>query len=166
MPITIDYQINTDNDIGLPSHQQLQSWVGAALTHAAADTPHKFADAELTIRVVDKTEGQQLNNEFRGRDYATNVLSFPFSAPVELPIPLLGDLVVCADVVKEEAEQQHKALIDHWTHMVIHGTLHLLGYDHIEDDEAEQMEQLECEILAALNIADPYQVSTNTEHNA
>ena len=166
MPTAIDYQVNTDSDDGLPNLQQLQRWVNSALTQAAADAPHRFADAELTIRVVDNAEARQLNHEFRGRDYATNVLSFPFSAPVELPVPLLGDLVICADVVKAEAEQQHKPLIDHWTHMVIHGTLHLLGYDHIEDDEAEHMEQLERIILAELDIADPYQVSTNTEHNA
>ena len=160
MPIAIDYQINTDNADGLPNQQQLQRWVTTAITHAAADAPHKFADAELTIRVVEKTEGQQLNNEFRGRDYATNVLSFPFSAPVELPLPLLGDLVVCADVVKEEAEQQHKALIEHWTHMVIHGTLHpTQECDHIEDAEAEHMERIEKDALARLDIPDPYQIN-------
>ena len=166
MPIAIDYQVNTADAEGIPNAQQLQRWVSAAIARAGQDTTTNMADAELTVRVVDTSEGQQLNHDFRGRDYATNVLSFPFSAPVELPIPLLGDLVICAEVVKAEAEQQQKPLIDHWTHMVIHGTLHLLGYDHIEDDEAEHMEQLEREILATLDIADPYQVSTNTEHNA
>ena len=162
MPIAIDYQINTASEQGLPSAEQLQQWVTAAL-HSAED---QMTDAELTIRVVDRSEGQQLNLDYRGRDYATNVLSFPFSAPVELPIPLLGDLVICAEVVAEEAKQQNKAGLDHWTHMVIHGTLHLLGYDHIDDDDAEQMEQLEKDILASLAIADPYQIPLNTEHNA
>jgi probable rRNA maturation factor len=162
MTITLDYQINVTTTTELPSAEQMQHWVSAAVSAAST----KLDAAELTIRIVDRDEGLQLNKAYRGRDYATNVLSFPFDAPVQLPIPLLGDLVICADVVAEEAQQQHKALLDHWTHMVIHGTLHLLGYDHIQDDEAEQMEQLERDILASLNIADPYQVSTNTEQNA
>lgn len=162
MTITLDYQINVTTTTKLPSAEQMQHWVSAAVSAASTE----LDAAELTIRIVDRDEGLQLNKAYRGRDYATNVLSFPFDAPVQLPIPLLGDLVICADVVAEEAQQQHKALLDHWTHMVIHGTLHLLGYDHIQDDEAEQMEQLERDILAALNIADPYQVSTNTEQNA
>lgn len=162
MTITLDYQINVTTTTELPSAEQMQHWVSAAVSAASTE----LDAAELTIRIVDSDEGLQLNKAYRGRDYATNVLSFPFDAPVQLPIPLLGDLVICADVVAEEAQQQHKALLDHWTHMVIHGTLHLLGYDHIQDDEAEQMEQLERDILASLNIADPYQVSTNTEHNA
>lgn len=162
MTITLDYQINVTTTTELPSAEQMQHWVSAAVSAASTE----LDAAELTIRIVDSDEGLQLNKAYRGRDYATNVLSFPFDAPVQLPIPLLGDLVICADVVAEEAQQQHKALLDHWTHMVIHGTLHLLGYDHIQDDEAEQMEQLERDILASLNIADPYQVSTNTEQNA
>ncbi|WP_241970563.1 MULTISPECIES: rRNA maturation RNase YbeY [Idiomarina] len=160
--MTLDYQINVTTTTELPSAEQMQHWVSAAVSAASTE----LDAAELTIRIVDRDEGLQLNKAYRGRDYATNVLSFPFDAPVQLPIPLLGDLVICADVVAEEAQQQHKALLDHWTHMVIHGTLHLLGYDHIQDDEAEQMEQLERDILASLNIADPYQVSTNTEQNA
>lgn len=162
MTITLDYQINVTTTTELPSAEQMQHWVSAAVSAASTE----LDAAELTILIVDRDEGLQLNKAYRGRDYATNVLSFPFDAPVQLPIPLLGDLVICADVVAEEAQQQHKALLDHWTHMVIHGTLHLLGYDHIQDDEAEQMEQLERDILASLNIADPYQVSTNTEQNA
>ncbi len=162
MTITLDYQINVTTTTELPSAEQMQHWVSAAVSAASTE----LDAAELTIRIVDRDEGLQLNKAYRGRDYATNVLSFPFDATVQLPIPLLGDLVICADVVAEEAQQQHKALLDHWTHMVIHGTLHLLGYDHIQDDEAEQMEQLERDILASLNIADPYQVSTNTEQNA
>ncbi|MGM0481283.1 MAG: rRNA maturation RNase YbeY [Pseudomonadota bacterium] len=163
MTIELDYQVTVaDPDNALPTARQVQHWVSQVLT---AVRPQQD-DAELTVRVVDKDEGRQLNNAYRERDYATNVLSFPFQAPVELPIPLLGDLIICADVVAEQARQQHKAVSDHWTHMVIHGTLHLLGYDHIEDDDAEAMEQLERELLAELNIADPYQVLTNTEHNA
>lgn len=166
MMTTIDYQIELETTQPLPTQQQLQRWVNTAVAIARTNANDVTTDVELTIRVVDKAEAQQLNRDYRGRDYATNVLSFPFTAPVELPVPLLGDLVICADVVADEAMQQHKAVIEHWTHMVIHGTLHLLGYDHIDDDEAEHMEQLEREILAELNIADPYQVSINTEHNA
>ncbi|WP_404402360.1 rRNA maturation RNase YbeY [Idiomarina seosinensis] len=163
MNVELDYQVTVaDPDNCLPSADQVELWVSKAL---AAVRPEQ-SDAELTVRVVDKEEGRQLNKAYRDRDYATNVLSFPFQAPVELPVPLLGDLVICAEVVTEQAHQQHKAVNDHWTHMVIHGTLHLLGYDHIEDEDAEAMEQLERELLAELNIADPYQLSTNTEHNA
>ncbi|MGM0524895.1 MAG: rRNA maturation RNase YbeY [Pseudomonadota bacterium] len=163
MAIEVDYQVTIpDPDNSLPDADQIQRWVTAALALARPGQD----DAELTVRVVSKEEGQQLNKDYRARDYPTNVLSFPFEAPVELPVPLLGDLVICAEVVEDEAKQQHKAVIDHWTHMVIHGTLHLLGYDHLADDEAEIMEQLERQILAKLDIADPYQVFTNTEHNA
>lgn len=161
--ITVDYQLSVDNTTQtLPTEEQLSLWVQTALTGSDST----METAEITIRVVNREEGQALNKAYRDRDYATNVLSFPFESPVQLPIPLLGDLVICAEVVAEEAKQQQKAVIDHWTHMVIHGTLHLLGYDHIEDDEAEVMEQLETQLLASLNIPDPYQVSTDTEHNA
>ena len=101
-------------------------------------------------------EGQSLNHTYRGKDYATNVLSFPADLPPELDLPLLGDLVVCAPVVAREATEQHKQLNAHWAHMVIHGCLHLLGYDHIDDAEADEMEALERELLAQLGIADPY----------
>ena len=90
------------------------------------------------------------------KDYATNVLSFPFESPIPLPVRLLGDLVICAEVVAHEAKSQGKPLLAHWAHMVVHGTLHLLGYDHIEEAEAEHMEQLERNILAALGYPDPY----------
>ncbi len=135
----------------LPSAEQLQQWVQAALTAAAYNEP-----AELTIRIVDEEEGQALNRDYRQRDYATNVLSFPFDEAIELPLNLLGDLVICAAVVSREAAQQEKAVSAHWAHLVVHGCLHLLGYDHMNDDDADTMENLEVAIMAALGFANPY----------
>jgi probable rRNA maturation factor len=110
----------------------------------------------VAIRIVDADEGQALNLQYRGRDYATNVLSFPADLPPGVNLPLIGDLVICAPVVAREAAEQGKKPTDHWAHMTVHGTLHLLGYDHMEDAEAEAMEALETRILAGLGIADPY----------
>jgi len=145
----IDYQVATLAP-QLPSPEELERWVNAVLKR------HADAGHELTIRVVDADESQALNRDYRGKDKPTNVLSFPFEAPPGIDLPLLGDLVICHAVVAQEAQQQHKPLIQHYAHMVIHGTLHLLGYDHIEDDEAEAMEQLERTLLAEFDIPDPY----------
>ncbi|MBF8776796.1 rRNA maturation RNase YbeY [Pseudomonas fulva] len=115
------------------------------------------ADSEMTIRLVDEAEARELNHTYRHKDYATNVLSFPADVPDELlDIPLLGDLVICVAVVEREAAEQGKSLEAHWAHLVIHGCLHLLGYDHIENEEAEEMESLERELLAQLGHPDPY----------
>lgn len=135
----------------LPSLQLFQRWTDAALT---AVTDKKF---ELTIRLVDVEESQQLNSQYRQKDKPTNVLSFPFEVPDGIELNLLGDLVVCIQVVEQEAKEQNKALFDHWAHMIIHGCLHLLGYDHINDDDAEEMEALEIKILAELAINNPYE---------
>ena len=116
--------------------------------------------AEITIRLVDSDESQQLNNQYRGKDKPTNVLSFPFEVPTGIELDLLGDLVICAPVIAAEAIEQNKSENAHWAHMVIHGCLHLLGYDHINDQEAEEMEALEIALLAKLNIADPYQINS------
>ena len=138
-----------DND--LPSEQQLTDWVSAALKN-------RMAQAELSIRIVSPEESQELNHQYRGKDKPTNVLSFPFEMPEGIELDLLGDLVVCAEVVAREATEQNKPLFNHWCHMVVHGVLHLLGFDHINSEEAEEMEQLEREILATLEIPDPYTV--------
>lgn len=135
----------------LPSEAQFLSWVSAALS-----VQDQYDEPELTIRLVDNVEGQQLNAEYRGKDYPTNVLSFPFEAPPEVPIPLLGDLVICSSVVFQEAEEQSKQAQAHWAHMVVHGCLHLLGYDHIKDEDADVMENLERQVLASLGFPDPY----------
>ncbi|UFN59240.1 rRNA maturation RNase YbeY [Microbulbifer celer] len=136
----------------LPTDEQLALWAAAAVGD------HR-SEAEISLRIVDEEESQAFNSQYRGRHQPTNVLSFPADIPPELGLPLLGDLIICAPVVAREAEQQHKALADHWAHMMVHGTLHLLGYDHIEDDEAEIMENLETRTLGQLGIDDPY-----TEH--
>ncbi len=134
----------------LPSDAQLKRWVLMALGDKSGVT-------ELVIRIVEVAESAALNDTYRNKKTATNVLSFPFEAPEGItPLPLLGDLVICATVVAREAKEQHKALHAHWAHMVIHGVLHLLGYDHIEDVDAAVMEKLEIELLASLGYSDPY----------
>ena len=149
--LEVDIQRATDAS-GQPDDESLRRWAGLALR----DKPGH----ELTIRLVDDDESRSLNHEYRGKDYPTNVLSFPSDLPPELNIPLLGDLVICVPVVLREAAEQNKTPDAHWAHMVIHGCLHLLGYDHMEGAEAEEMENLERHLLAELGIADPY-LSTN-----
>ncbi|MDO1530198.1 rRNA maturation RNase YbeY [Fulvimonas sp. R45] len=136
---------------GVPAPASFRLWVSAALRGARRRKP-----AEVAIRIVDADEGRALNRDYRGRDYATNVLSFPAELPPGVNLPLIGDLAICAPVVVREAAEQHKRPRDHWAHLTVHGTLHLLGYDHIEEAEAEAMEALEARILAGLGIADPY----------
>ena len=136
---------------GLPSATSFRRWVEAALRGAKRHKP-----VELAIRMVDTDEGRALNREYRGKDYATNVLSFPAELPPGVALPLIGDLAICAPVVLREAAEQGKLPRDHWAHMTIHGVLHLLGYDHIEDSEADTMEALETRILAGLGIGNPY----------
>ncbi|PPU00643.1 rRNA maturation RNase YbeY [Xanthomonas arboricola] len=138
---------------GLPSAVSFRKWVAAALNG-------RIREADLAVRIVDEKEGCSLNHHYRGKDYATNVLSFPAELPDGLPkgvkMPLLGDLVICAPVVAREAAEQGKSLAAHYAHLTVHGTLHLLGWDHEDDKEADAMEQLEREILADLGIDDPY----------
>lgn len=134
----------------LPSDDTFQSWADEVLS----DKP----EAEVVIRIVDEAEIQHLNLTFRHKDYATNVLSFPFEAPAPIELPLLGDLAICASVVAKEAAEQGKSLEAHWAHMIIHGIFNLLGYDHIEEDQAQEMEQLEIEALARLGFPDPYNI--------
>lgn len=150
----IDIQRITE-DSSLPADDTLKEWVTAALRQAGV-----LDDVELTLRLVDTEEIRQLNHEYRDRDYATNVLSFPAELPEDvqslLPIRLLGDVVICGQIVQREATEQDKPLVAHWAHMVIHGCLHLLGYDHIEPADAERMEALEIEVLQGLGFANPY----------
>lgn len=147
--IELDLQVASDAG-RLPAEADFQAWCALALRQ-------RSADSELTIRLVDEAEGRELNRTWRGKDYATNVLSFPADVPDELlDIPLLGDLVICVPVVEREAVEQGKTQEAHWAHLVIHGCLHLLGYDHIDDEEAEEMESLERILLAELGHPDPY----------
>lgn len=147
--IILDLQIASSTTENLPTETQIQQWLAVIL-------PQFIPNAELTIRIVDEQESQQLNNTYRHKNKPTNVLSFPFESPVEIETPLLGDLVICKQIVEKEAIEQEKSAISHWAHMIVHGCLHLLGYDHINDDEAEEMEQLEIEIMKTLGFADPY----------
>ena len=147
--VIIDLQIATENSADLPTEQQIQQWANAAV-------PAETVEPEITDRIVDEAESHQLNLTYRGKDKPTNVLSFPFECPDEVALPLLGDLVICRQVVEREAQEQGKPLTAHWAHMVVHGSLHLLGYDHIEEDEAEEMESLESQIMRSLGFADPY----------
>ncbi|NOH33739.1 rRNA maturation RNase YbeY [Vibrio chagasii] len=149
MSIELDLQLAVENEQGLPTEQDIQLWLDKTI-------PQFQKSAELTIRIVDTEESHQLNYEYRGKDKPTNVLSFPFEAPPGIELDLLGDLIICRQVVEKEAEEQNKPLLAHWAHMVVHGSLHLLGYDHIEDDEAEEMESLETEIMQAMGFEDPY----------
>ncbi len=137
----------------LPPASDFEAWAGAALGHRTADT-------QITIRIVDKEEGAALNQRWRGKDSPTNVLSFPCEGLEQIAPELLGDLVICAPVVKREAMEQDKSEEAHWAHMTIHGILHLLGYDHENNEEAVRMEAIETEILAGLNFADPYRQTT------
>jgi probable rRNA maturation factor len=130
----------------------IRKWIKAAL----------FAPAELTIRFVDAEEGQVLNREYRGKDYATNVLTFAynegdeFGNPVADDEPTRADIILCTDVLQREAAEQNKSVEEHTAHLIVHGVLHAQGYDHLDDEEAEEMEGLETDILQALGYTDPY----------
>ena len=132
----------------IPDQSEFELWLHTAL--------QDMSDTVLTIRIVDEDESADLNQQYRQKAGATNVLSFPADLPAEVELPLLGDLVICAPLVQSEASGQGKPVLAHWAHLVIHGTLHLLGYDHIEAAEAEEMERLETSLLNQLGFADPY----------
>lgn len=136
----------------LPDKKMFTRWVKAI----AQNIPRSQKMMELTIRIVDASEGRELNEQWRHRSYATNVLSFPFESPAGLLFPLLGDIVICAPVVEQEAKEQNKSLWAHWAHLVIHGTLHLLGHDHLEETQAQVMESLEIAALQSLGYPNPY----------
>ncbi len=147
--MTIDLDIQNASEFEpIPRQEQFALWVEAALQGKD--------DTELTLRLVDKSESRELNARFRGKDQPTNVLSFPADLPPGIDIPLLGDIVICAPLVEEEARTQDKPLQEHWAHLVIHGILHLLGYDHQVEQDAIEMERIEVELLASLGIGNPY----------
>lgn len=150
--IILDLQIACENSDNLPTEEQFHRWAMTGLSQ-------RQAESELTIRLVDEAESHELNLTYRGKNRPTNVLTFPFELPdtgEDFDLPLLGDLVICRQVVEREALEQGISTESHWAHMVIHGSLHLLGYDHIEDEEAEEMETLETELMQSLGYADPY----------
>lgn len=134
---------------GQPDQQQIQLWVDTALDDYEQDT-------EIVVRIVDEQESAELNEQYRHKSGPTNILSFPVDLPEGIELDLLGDLVICAPVVEKEALEQDKLLAHHWAHIIVHGVLHLLGYDHIDDGEAELMENKEIAILNKLHINNPY----------
>lgn len=149
MNIQLDIQREVD---ALPKDKDLLKWLSETLTF------ENYGDAEITIRFVNEKESAELNEEYRHTTGSTNVLSFPFDTPPELAgeLNLLGDLIICTDVVKRQSEEQKKDELAHWAHMVVHGTLHLLGYDHLNEEEADVMETKEIKILSQLGYTDPY----------
>lgn len=140
--LSVQYASNSEN---LPSRYQLRRWVSAAIEQSVA----------LTIRIVDEEEGRILNRDYRGKDYATNVLTFEYGEPFA-DQPLMGDIVLCAPIVEKEAHEQNKTLKAHYAHLTVHGVLHMQGYDHIKLKDAKKMEALEIQILAALKFDNPY----------
>ena len=155
MTVTIDVSISekliselAESDDDVPKPELIQAWATAAYLD---DVP-----AIASVYITTPEEIQQLNKQYRDKDSATNVLSFPMQSPDEVDICLLGDIALCASVIKQEAAQQSKSETSHWAHMVVHGMLHLQGYDHIEDDEAETMEREEIKILKQLGFSNPY----------
>ena len=143
--LTVQYAMDDADSAALPTRSQFRRWVRSALEQ----------DAEIVIRIVDLTEGRALNHDYRGKDYATNVLTFVYDDTD----PLSGDIVLCAQVIGNEAAQQHKTLMAHYAHLTVHGVLHLQGYDHIGNDEARVMEKKEINILTRLGFNDPYTAS-------
>lgn len=134
---------------GLPAAASFRKWVAAALEN-------RILRADVCLRLVDEREGRSLNRHYRGKNYATNVLSFPAEIPENVKLPLLGDIVLCAPVIAREAREQHKELNAHYAHLTVHGILHLLGFDHDDEREAEIMETIERGVLAVLGLPDPY----------
>ncbi|MCK6392800.1 rRNA maturation RNase YbeY [Zoogloea sp.] len=147
LDLSVQYACNRD---GVPSRVEFRRWLRAAEPGAA----------RVTVRIVDEDEGRELNRDYRGKDYATNVLTFAYGEGDDMPLPeglpLMGDLVLCRQVVEREAAEQGKALDAHYAHLSVHGMLHLQGFDHLEDAEADEMEARERQILAGLGYADPY----------
>ncbi len=149
----IEIQIESQSK-QIPAEKQFEDWVDGVLKN-------EDQDSEIVIRIVDEDEMIRFNEQYRDKKGITNILSFPFEAPEGVESPLLGDLLVCAPVVEEESKEQNKKLEHHWAHLIIHGILHLLGYNHIDDVEAEEMEKLEIDILTTIGINNPYQENKN-----
>ncbi len=151
MKAEVELQIATVDQEGIPTEETLVKWAQRAL-----ETGGRDKDAELTVRIVEKDEIKALNGIYRHKDSPTNILSFPFECPPEVDLPLIGDLIVCLEVLKKEALEQKKSVEEHFAHLIVHGCLHLIGYDHIEDDDAKIMEPLEIKAVMALGYDNPY----------
>jgi probable rRNA maturation factor len=153
--VELDLQVSEKSEEP-PSRDEFQQWVDLALIEDKT--------AQVSIRIVDEAESQSLNSEYRSKDKPTNVLSFPMELPEEisreLDVTVLGDLAICLPIVEKEAKQQSKSLKAHWAHIVIHGMLHLQGYDHLSDADAEEMEAIEIKLLKKIGIDNPYLETT------
>lgn len=156
-PLLINVQkaINS-KDILIPKKIEFKKWIRQSLQMINYLAPKNCAVTEITIRIVGEAESAALNNKYRHKNYATNILSFPSDIPIELKNKILGDLVICAPVVEREAMEQRKDIIAHWAHLTIHGVLHLLNYDHNTTEAASVMEALEIKILKKLDFENPY----------
>jgi probable rRNA maturation factor len=159
--VKLRVDIQTASSEPVPAEDDIRQWIAATLNgHTTQE------QVEVSVRLVDSDEMAQLNETYRGKKGPTNVLSFPADLPTELALPLLGDIVICAPVVLAEAAQQDKSSAAHWAHMTVHGTLHLLGYDHITEEEATIMEALESAILGQLNYSCPYDSNLPREQHS
>lgn len=165
MTLEVDVQIVSEDD-DLPDPENLRAWADAAIENLRGNLRDDLSenlrgslseDTELTIRIVDEDESARLNSSYRHKSGATNVLAFPFDSPPGVNLSLLGDIVVCAPVVRREADEQSKSLRSHWAHMVVHGALHLLGYSHERTADADEMEAMEARILDQLGFDNPYE---------
>ena len=141
---------NVSSVKSIPDKNKMTAWVNQVLND-------KYKNAELTLRIVDEEEGKELNKTWRNKDYATNVLSFPVGETIAQAPDLLGDIVICAQVVEREAREQNKNIDAHWAHLIIHGILHLQGYDHEIENDAEKMEAKEIQLLKKIGYANPYE---------
>jgi probable rRNA maturation factor len=157
--MTLQLDVDCATGAPVPGERELYRWIETALARAAV-----AGETEISVRLVDTGEMAALNMDYRGRTGPTNVLSFPAHLPPELGLPLLGDIVICAPVVRAEATAQGKSPRAHWAHMAVHGTLHLLGYDHVDEAGAAAMESLESAILADLGFPCPYRGDLSVEH--
>jgi probable rRNA maturation factor len=151
MEVFIDLQNTCEDAASLPSLEKLTLWAQTALTIGGRES-----DSELTVRMVKAEEIRELNANYRHIDKSTNILSFPFESPAGIDLPLIGDLVICFDVLKREALEQHKTIEEHFAHLIVHGCLHLIGYDHIEPEDAHIMEPLEIQAVMRLGYDNPY----------
>jgi len=155
MNLHVDVQVAVPaGQYELPDEDHIRRWLEPVLAP-------RMAAAELSVRIVDEAEIGELNARYRHKPGPTNVLSFPFEADIPLEVPLLGDLVICAAVVEREAREQDKPIEAHWAHMLVHGTLHLLGYDHVTDAQAHEMETTEIQLLQQLGFSNPYEAGTH-----
>jgi len=156
--IQVDVQVAA-NVSNVPTDSDIRNWLEQVIAQVGNDTSRSI---EISVKIVDEVEGRALNRQFRQKDSATNVLSFPLldadlpELPAELPLAM-GDIVICASVVAREASEQGKNSSDHWAHMLVHGALHLFGYDHETESQAQEMELLEARILAVGGVENPYE---------